>query len=165
MMFVGKEVLGYSPDAANRKELLQLTADRMLSRQIPFYMIEAQNQLQYDTQDGMYDLAGLMHYNTGRVYAMTKEELEKIDPEEASMRFISAIWNAMCASIFIRFTKSHAMDRRFSIRTCIISRQLVKNFKPEDTRCEKRLSYPYIIQIASFLPLQPQGQLVVLYSS
>ena len=77
MMFVGKEVLGYSPDAANRKELLQLTADRMLSRQIPFYMIEAQNQLQYDTQDGMYDLAGLMHYNTGRVYAMTKEELEK----------------------------------------------------------------------------------------
>lgn len=87
MMFVGKEVLGYSPDAANRKELLQLTADRMLSRQIPFYMIEAQNQLQYDTQDGMYDLAGLMHYNTGRVYAMTKEELEKIDPEEASMRF------------------------------------------------------------------------------
>lgn len=87
MMFVGKEVLGYSPDAANRKDMLQLTADRMLSRQIPFYMIEAQNQLQYDRQDGMYDLAGLMHYNTGRVYAMTKEELEKIEPEEAAMRF------------------------------------------------------------------------------
>ena len=87
IMFVGKEVLGYSPDPAQRKDLLQLTADRMLARQMPFYMIESVNQLQYDNQDGMYDLAGLMHYDTGRVYAMAKEELEKITPEEAAMRF------------------------------------------------------------------------------
>lgn len=87
IMFVGKEVLGYSPDPAQRKDMLQLTADRMLARQMPFYMIESVNQLQYDNQDGMYDLAGLMHYDTGRVYAMAKEELEKITPEEAAMRF------------------------------------------------------------------------------
>ena len=50
-------------------------------------MIESVNQLQYNQQDGMYDLAGLVHYRTARVYAMAKEELEKITPEEAAMRF------------------------------------------------------------------------------
>ena len=35
----------------------------------------------------MYDLAGLVHYRTARVYAMAKEELEKITPEEAAMRY------------------------------------------------------------------------------
>jgi hypothetical protein len=50
-------------------------------------MIEAVNQLQYNTQDGMYDLAGLLDYDTARTYAMAKEELEKISPEEAAMRY------------------------------------------------------------------------------
>lgn len=36
IMFVGKEVLGYSPDPAQRKDMLQLTADRMLARQMRF---------------------------------------------------------------------------------------------------------------------------------
>jgi hypothetical protein len=87
IMFVGKEVLGFSHDLAERKELLTLTAQQMEQRQIPFYMIEATGQLQYDNQEGMYDLAGLLHYDTTRVYAMSKEELDKIAPAEASMRF------------------------------------------------------------------------------
>ena len=67
--------------------LLDYTADNLNERDIPFYMIESVNQLQYNQQDGMYDLAGLVHYRTARVYAMAKEELEKITPEEAAMRF------------------------------------------------------------------------------
>ncbi len=87
IMFVGKEVLGYTPVNAQRKEMLDYTADHLNDRDIPFYMIESVNQLQYNQQDGMYDLAGLVHYRTARVYAMAKEELEKITPEEAAMRF------------------------------------------------------------------------------
>ncbi|WP_296824630.1 DUF5693 family protein [uncultured Megasphaera sp.] len=106
IMFVGKEVLGYSPDPAQCKDLLQLTADRMLARQMPFYMIESVNQLQYDNQDGMYDLAGLMHYDTGRVYAMAKEELEKITPEEAAMRFyISDLERNVRVNLFPMYKK------------------------------------------------------------
>lgn len=106
IMFVGKEVLGYSPEPAQRKDLLQLTADRMLARQMPFYMIESVNQLQYDNQDGMYDLAGLMHYDTGRVYAMAKEELEKITPEEAAMRFyISDLERNVRVNLFPMYKK------------------------------------------------------------
>ena len=86
-MFVGKEVLGYTPVDAERKTMLDYTADNLNERDIPFYMIESVNQLQYNQQDGMYDLAGLVHYRTARVYAMAKEELEKITPEEAAMRF------------------------------------------------------------------------------
>lgn len=87
IMFVGKEVLGYTPVNAERKTMLDYTADNLNDRDIPFYMIESVNQLQYNQQDGMYDLAGLVHYRTARVYAMAKEELEKITPEEAAMRF------------------------------------------------------------------------------
>ncbi len=106
VMFVGKEVLGYSPDAGERKGLLQLTADRMLARQMPFYMIEAADQLQYDKQDGMYDLAGLMHYDTVRVYAMSKEELDKITPEEATMRFyISDLERNVRANLYPLYKK------------------------------------------------------------
>ena len=67
--------------------MLDYTADNLNDRDIPFYMIESVNQLQYNQQDGMYDLAGLVHYRTARVYAMAKEELEKITPEEAAMRY------------------------------------------------------------------------------
>ena len=87
VMFVGKEVMGYTPVASQRREMLEYTADQMKQRHIPFYMIEAVNQLQYNTQDGMYDLAGLLDYDTARTYAMAKEELEKISPEEAAMRY------------------------------------------------------------------------------
>ena len=87
IMFVGKEVLGYTPVAGERKDMLDYTADNLNRRDIPFYMIESVDQLQYNQQDGMYDLSGLVHYRTARVYAMAKEELEKITPEEAAMRF------------------------------------------------------------------------------
>ena len=86
-MFVGKEVLGYTPVAGERKDMLDYTADNLNRRDIPFYMIESVDQLQYNQQDGMYDLSGLVHYRTARVYAMAKEELDKITPEEAAMRF------------------------------------------------------------------------------
>ena len=87
IMFVGKEVLGYSPVASERKDMLSYVADGMNERHLPFYMIEAANQLQYDNQVGMYDLAGLLHYDTARTYAMSKEELDKITPAEAVMRY------------------------------------------------------------------------------
>ena len=87
IMFVGKEVLGYTPDKEQRKAMLAVTAEHMKAQGLPFYMIEAANQLQYDRQDGMYDLADLLDYQTVRIYAMSKEELEKITPEEAAMRF------------------------------------------------------------------------------
>jgi hypothetical protein len=87
VMFVGKEVMGYTPIASQRKDMLTYVADNMNERHLPFYMIESVNQLQYNTQDGMYDLAGLLNYNTARSYAMAKEELEKITPEEAAMRY------------------------------------------------------------------------------
>ena len=66
IMFVGKEVLGYTPVNAERKTMLDYTADNLNDRDIPFYMIESVNQLQYNQQDGMYDLAGLVHYRTAR---------------------------------------------------------------------------------------------------
>lgn len=87
IMFVGKEVLGYTPDKEQRRAMLAVTTEHMKAQGLPFYMIEAANQLQYDRQDGMYDLADLLNYQTVRIYAMSKEELEKITPEEAAMRF------------------------------------------------------------------------------
>ncbi len=87
IMFVGKEVLGYSADEDKRDELLAYTAKHMTARHIPFYMIEAANQLQYDQQDGMYKLADLVAYDTARVYAMSKDELDKVTEEEGAMRF------------------------------------------------------------------------------
>ena len=100
-MFVGKEVLGYTPDKEQRKAMLAVTAEHMKAQGLPFYMIEAANQLQYDRQDGMYDLADLLDYQTVRIYAMSKEELEKITPEEAAMRFyISGTKNSFQTLIF-----------------------------------------------------------------
>lgn len=57
IMFVGKEVLGYTADTQIRADLLKYTADKLKERHLPFYMIEAANQLQYDQQEGMYSLA------------------------------------------------------------------------------------------------------------
>lgn len=127
-------------------------------------MIEAQNQLQYDTQDGMYDLAGLMHYNTGRVYAMTKEELEKLTPKKR-LCVLYQRSGTQCAHQSLSALQKPRHGQTLLDTNLHYIKTVSQNFKPEDTRCEKRLSYPYIIQIASFLPLQPQGQLVVLYSS
>lgn len=87
IMFVGKEVLGYTADTQIRADLLNYTADKLKERHLPFYMIEAANQLQYDQQEGMYSLADAVDYDTVRVYAMSKDELDKLDEEEGAMRF------------------------------------------------------------------------------
>lgn len=87
IMFVGKEVLGYTADTQIRADLLKYTADKLKERHLSFYMIEAANQLQYDQQEGMYSLADAVDYDTVRVYAMSKDELDKLDEEEGAMRF------------------------------------------------------------------------------
>lgn len=87
IMFVGKEVLGYTADTQIRADLLKYTSDKLKERHLPFYMIEAANQLQYDQQEGMYSLADAVDYDTVRVYAMSKDELDKLDEEEGAMRF------------------------------------------------------------------------------
>ncbi|EGS33916.1 DUF5693 family protein [Megasphaera sp. UPII 135-E] len=87
MMFVGKDVLGYHHDVNKMRPLLAYTAQQMKQRTCPFYMIEATGQLQYDPQAGMYELAALLDHRTVRAYAMSKEELEKIAPGEATMRY------------------------------------------------------------------------------
>ena len=87
IMFVGKEVLGYTADTQIRADLLKYTAHKLKERHLPFYMIEAANQLQYDQQEGMYSLADAVDYDTVRVYAMSKDELDKLDEEEGAMRF------------------------------------------------------------------------------
>lgn len=87
IMFVGKDVLGYTPLATAEHRMLQHTAKRMQQEKLPFYMIEATTQLQYEPQDGMYELADLLQYHTVRGYAMSKDELDKIQPGEASMRY------------------------------------------------------------------------------
>ncbi|KMO86785.1 membrane protein [Megasphaera cerevisiae DSM 20462] len=112
IMFVGKEVLGYTAAADSRKDMLTFTADHMKQRNMPFYMIESVDQLQYNTQDGMYDLAGLLHYRTARVYAMAKEELEKITPEEAAMRYyISDLERNVRVNLFPLYKKPlHGMN-------------------------------------------------------
>jgi hypothetical protein len=112
ILFVGKEVLGYNADPAMRKEMLEYTANGLKKRNMPFYMIEAANQLQYNTQDGMYDLSGLVYYDTARVYAMSKEELEKITPEEAVMRYyISDLERNVRVNLFALYKKpAHGMS-------------------------------------------------------
>lgn len=87
IMFVGKEVMGYTAQEEKREDMLEATAAQMKQGNYPFYMIESVTQLQYNTQDGMYELAELLGYRTARVYAMSKEELEKVSPEEAAMRY------------------------------------------------------------------------------
>ncbi len=112
LMFVGKEVLGYTPAAGERKAMLTETAQQMKQRRLPFYMIESVNQLQYNQQDGMYDLAGLLDYDTVRVYAMAKEELEKITPEEAVMRYyISDLERNVRVNLYALYKKPlHGMN-------------------------------------------------------
>lgn len=106
VLFVGKQVLGYNADPAQTKKMLDYTADCMKQRQLPFYMIESADQLQYDKQDGMYDLAALLNYDTARIYAMSKEELDKITPEEASMRYyISDLERNVRVNLFSLYKK------------------------------------------------------------
>lgn len=94
IMFVGKEVLGFEPEVST-------VAKEMRSRNIPLYMIEAPDQLQYDKQSGLFDMIRDMQYYGARSYAMSKEELWKIAPEEAAQRyFISDIERNVRVNLF-----------------------------------------------------------------
>jgi len=80
VLFHGKEALGYS-------DLLDYTTEQLKKRKIPLVLIEAQNQLGFERQDGSVDMAKALDYNCVRLYAMSKEELIKLDAKEAASRF------------------------------------------------------------------------------
>ncbi len=80
MIFVGKEAVGY-PNQLN------VTYDYLKERKIPLVGIEAVNQLQYDTQVGVPEMANSMGYSIGRVYTVTKEEMKKLSPDEVTQWF------------------------------------------------------------------------------
>lgn len=76
----GKEAPGY-------KDELDYAADSLKKRNIPIVLIEAQNQLGFEKQAGIVELAEKMDYDAVRLYAMSKDELIKLDPSEAASRF------------------------------------------------------------------------------
>lgn len=80
VIFQGKEALGY-------KSQLKYLAGGLQRLKIPVVLIEAQNQLGFERQDGILDLARYMDYDVVRLYAMSKDELIKISPDEAASRF------------------------------------------------------------------------------
>lgn len=80
VLFQGKEVLGY-------KDNIKLMSDGLRDRNIPLVLIEAQNQLGFERQAGILDMASQMDYHVVRLYAMSKEELIKLDQKEAASRF------------------------------------------------------------------------------
>lgn len=80
VLFQGKEVLGF-------KEQQAYLTEELKKRHIPVVLIEAQNQLGFEPQEGIVDMAKNMDYDTVRLYAMNKDELVKLDQEEAASRF------------------------------------------------------------------------------
>lgn len=80
VLFQGKEVFGY-------KEYLNYVSQELNQRHIPVVLIEAQNQLGFEPQEGLLDLANKSDYNLIRLYAMSKDELIKINQKEAASRF------------------------------------------------------------------------------
>lgn len=94
VLFQGKEVLGY-------KNELDYVAGELKRRHLPVVLIEAQNQLGFERQDGLTDLAQKMDYDVIRLYAMSKDELIKLDPKEAASRFyISTIERNIRMNLF-----------------------------------------------------------------
>lgn len=80
VLFHGKEALGY-------KEHLDYVSNQLNQRHVPLVLIEAQNQLGFEPQAGLLDLAKKSNYDLVRLYAMSKDELIKINQKEASSRF------------------------------------------------------------------------------
>lgn len=80
VIFQGKEVLGY-------KEYLKYLSGELEKRHIPLALIEAQSQLGFERQSGNVEMATLSNYDVVRLYAMSKDELIKLDPKEAASRF------------------------------------------------------------------------------
>ena len=80
VLFQGKEVFGY-------KDYVDYVSQELNQRHIPLVLIEAQNQLGFEPQEGLLDLANKSGYNLVRLYAMSKDELIKINQKEAASRF------------------------------------------------------------------------------
>ncbi len=80
VIFQGKEAIGY-------KEHMDFVSTELNKRHIPIVLIEAQNQLGFEPQAGVLDLANHSDYNLVRLYAMSKDELIKINQKEAASRF------------------------------------------------------------------------------
>ena len=80
VIFQGKEVLGYKEHAA-------CVSKGLNERHIPIVLIEAQNQLGFEPQAGLLDMANRSDYQVVRLYAMSKDELIKLGQKEAASRF------------------------------------------------------------------------------
>lgn len=97
IIFQGKEVLGY-------KDYVKYLSDELNRRHIPIALIEAQNQLGFEKQSGNLDMAAFSNYHVVRLYAMSKDELIKLDPKEAASRFyISDIERNIRMNLFPSF--------------------------------------------------------------
>lgn len=81
VLFTGKEVLG-----VNTEWSTYLTSE-LNKRHIPIVLIEAQNQLGFEPQQGILNVAKQSNYENVRLYAMSKEELIKLSQTEAASRF------------------------------------------------------------------------------
>lgn len=76
-------------------------ANELKKRHIPIALVEAQSQLGFEKQAGIVDLAKQSNYQAVRAYAMSKDELIKIDPKEAASRFyISTIERNIRLNLF-----------------------------------------------------------------
>lgn len=80
VVFQGKEAYGF-------RNQLNDVAGFLQEKHIPVVLIEAQSQLGFEKQAGALEIAEKMNYNTVRLYAMSKDELIKLDPAEAASRF------------------------------------------------------------------------------
>ena len=80
VIFQGKEVFGY-------KEYQKEVSQGLNQRRIPIVMIEAQSQLGFEPQAGLLDMARHSDYHLVRLYAMSKDELIKLNQKEAAARF------------------------------------------------------------------------------
>lgn len=94
VLFQGKTVLGY-------KNELDYVERELKKRNLPVVLIEAQNQLGFERQDGLIPLTEKINYNAVRLYAMSKDELIKLDQKEAASRFyISTIERNIRMNLF-----------------------------------------------------------------
>lgn len=97
VIFQGKEVLGY-------KTYVKYLSHELSRRHIPIALIEAQNQLGFEKQSGNLDMAVSSDYQVVRLYAMSKDELIKLDPKEAASRYyISDIERNIRMNLFPSF--------------------------------------------------------------
>ena len=104
VIFTGKDVLGFSHNRYN-----PYLSEELNKRHIPVVLIEAQNQLGFEPQQGILDMAREDGYRNVRLYAMSKDELIKLSPEEASSRFyISDIERNIRMNLFPSYKDAQA---------------------------------------------------------